>query len=217
MFLKHSAEIQITPSADYFFFIPGKMNIGSPYRNKFPYIGIGAGLQYIFRPIHLFGISSGIQFRMHGEYYKGRPEIDYGSTGGEDFWESHNGYISVPLYIHLYKKMNRCNFEFATGLDFNFNFFTRSSYDIAPNLFQPGEKGRSFQWMKNDFIQRYASLGWSVFLGGELRINKHADVFLGPHFQFLNIFFFNNKVQQQKVNFRYYDVGLGFKAGFRIH
>jgi hypothetical protein len=36
--------------------------------------------------------------------------------------------------------------------------------------------------MENDFIQRYASLGWSVFLGAELHINKHADVFLGPHF-----------------------------------
>jgi hypothetical protein len=56
---------------------------------------------------------------MHGTYYKGQPKAGLGLTGGEDMLESHKGYISIPLYAHLYKTMKKCNFEFVIGPDFN--------------------------------------------------------------------------------------------------
>lgn len=57
---KHMFEISGTPGADYFFYVKGSQAAASePYKDLYPWAGGGAGLQNIFRPVEVFGVSTG--------------------------------------------------------------------------------------------------------------------------------------------------------------
>jgi len=218
-FRTHSAEIQITPSADYHLYQQGNAFFADePYKGTYPFIGAGFGVQYIFRPIKMLSISTGIQFRMLGQYQRQREFPLIGNSYIKYAGSTHQMFISVPLYIHLYKKMTDCTFEFAIGPDFNIPIAMRSSgKSYAQNGTETGTNSE-FNTYTTTQMKEGASFGISMFLGGELMINEHADIFVGPQIQFLNLARFNGDLRKvERTTGRFFDAGLGLKIGFRIH
>ncbi len=216
-FAKHSAEIQITPSADYLIFNQGNIDIDKPYEGRLPFIGVGAGVQYVFRPIRMLGVSTGVQFRMHGSYSRQRVFPLIGNSYIAQRGNAHLNYVSIPLYIHLYKRMTNCTFEFAIGPDFNIPVFRRyTSTTFAPN----GDElvnSSGLSGFSSDDMQKLASFGLSIFLGGLLDMGSHANLFIGPQIQFLDLARFNSDTRKiEQVDGRFYNCALGLKLGFRF-
>ena len=71
-FVTHSAEVQVTPATDYFIFREGTMVNNTPYESQYPFIGFGFGAQYIYRPVEVFGISTGLAVKMQGAFSRTR-------------------------------------------------------------------------------------------------------------------------------------------------
>ena len=217
-FAKHSAELQLTPSADYLLFQQGNLDIQEPYKGRYPFIGFSFGAQYIYRPIKVLGISTGVQFRMHGSYsrervfpFKGEPYIAQRGN-------AHLSYVSIPLYIHLYKPMKNCTFEFAIGPDFNIPMFTRYTSTIYDPMGEEIVSSKGLSGYSKENMKNYASFGLSIFLGGVFELGAHGDLFVGPQIQFLDLARFNSDTRIiEKREGRFYNAGLGLKLGFRIH
>jgi len=217
-FATHSAEIQVTPSADYHLYTQGNVFIDEPYKGTYPFIGVGFGAQYIFRPIKMLSVSTGLQFRMLGQFQRQRTYPLIGNSYISYTGNTHQMLLSIPLYIHLYKKMRDCTFEFAIGPDFNIPIGMRSSgKSYAPNGNELSSSSETDMYSTKQ-MKEGASFGISMFLGGELVINEHADIFIGPQIQFLNLARFSSDLRKlEKTTGRFFDAGLGLKMGFRIH
>jgi len=63
-----------------------------------------------------------------------------------------------------------------------------------------------------------AMLGWNLLLGAEVNLADHADLFIGPQINFLNIASFKKSVNEDRMESgdNYY-CSLGLKLGFRFH
>ena len=69
-----------------------------------------------------------------------------------------------------------------------------------------------------EYMRENASLGLSIFLGGELNMCEHANLFIGPQIQFLELTYFSNSKNNDLINDDHkYPVSLGLKLGFRFH
>lgn len=217
-FWHHSGEITITPSADYFIYAKGKdFEASEPYEFQLPFIGFNISGQYIYRPVEVFGISAGLGYRMQGSFYR---QTDYFFSKKYVSLRSnaHTGYLNVPIEFHLFKKMPGCTFEFATGPQFNFPVNTR--YNTASYL--PDGDNLATDKGKDKFttkeMRELSSLGWNILLGGEIHLAKHADLFIGPQINFVNLAFFDKDRQEARTDFGdNFDCSLGLKLGFRIH
>lgn len=217
-FAKHSAEIQLTPSVDYVLYQKGDFNITEPYKGRLPFVGFSFGAQYIFRPISVLGISTGVQFRMHGSYSRERVFPYNGNPYIAQRGNAHLNYVSIPLHIHLYKRMKNCTFEFAIGSDFNIPMFTR----YVTTIFDPQGKvlvsSKGLSGYSKENMKNYAAFGLSVFMGGVFALGNHGDLFLGPHIQFIDLARFNSDTRKlESIEGRFYNTGLGLKLGFRMH
>lgn len=218
-FTKHSYEFQVTPSADYLIYRQGSSAFAhqeEPYKTRYPFIGFGFGVNYIFRPIKVVGVSAGFNIKMQGSYSRvtSYAPMTYISSRGN----AHVGFISIPIQAHLYKEMSDCTFEFAIGPEFNIPIFDRRAYALySPN----GEKvasDKDSDKYNSDQIRYGASFGLSFLLGGEMHLCEHANLFVGPQFQFLNLVRFDkDRADAEKAGGRFYDVSLGVKLGFRFH
>ncbi|MBP6732394.1 MAG: outer membrane beta-barrel protein [Chitinophagales bacterium] len=217
-FWHHSGEIAITPSADYFIYGKGKdFEKSEPYEFQLPFIGFNISGQYMYRPVEVFAVSAGLGFRMQGNFYRqtdyffGKKYVSIRSNG-------HTGYLSVPLEFHLFKKLPGCTFEFATGPQFNFPVNTRSgvaTFDADGDKINSGKDKDNFTTTQ---MREGASLGWNLLLGGEVHLAKHADLFIGPQINFVNLAFFDKDRQEARTDFGdNFDCSLGLKLGFRIH
>lgn len=215
-FTQHSAEVHVTPAVDYFIFSENEGSFpDDPYDQQYPFIGFGFGAQYIYRPVEVFGISTGIDFKMQGRFSRTKYPMS-NVISSREHW--HDGIMTVPVYFHLYKKMTACTFEFATGPEFNFPLFRRSTViTYLPN-------GDEFSTQKEtdkvdtDDMRENASLGISIFLGGELNLCEHANLFLGPQIRFLDLVYFDKDINEaRKDSWAYYPISLGLKMGFRFH
>lgn len=218
-FAHHFGEFHITPSADYFFFVQGKENqVNEPYEFKLPFIGFDMGVEYGYRPVEVFGVSAGLGFRMQGNYYRqtaytllGEKYVNLRSSG-------HTGFLQLPIAFHLYKQMSNSTFEFATGPQFNFPVFQTNMWTTFNS---DGEKVTSDK-DKDKFTTKYmgenASLGWNILLGAELELADHADMFIGPQINFLNIAYFKKDFNESRRDYGgQFDCSLGIKLGFRFH
>ncbi len=218
-FAHHFGEFHVTPSADYFFYVPGKTyEDPEPYEFQMPFIGFDMGGEYGYRPCELFAVSAGLAFRMQGYFYRhtnyflGNKYVDYRSMG-------HIAYLQVPIMFHLFKQMQNSTFEFATGPQFNFPVLqTNTTVVYNPD----GEKvSTDKDKIKRDakFMRDYAMLGWTILLGAQLNLCAHADMFIGPQINFLNIAYFRKEVNEGRRDDGYpnYGASLGLKLGFRFH
>ena len=218
-FAQHNFEFQVTPSADYHIWQEGNVVKDKPYEYTYPFIGFGFGAQYLYRPVEVFGISTGIAVKMQGSYIR---ERFYPPLNGPSYIRTrvnqHIGYISVPIYFHLYKPMKDCTFEFAIGPDFNFPTFSRSSTTLFDSDGEKVSTTKDHEKADTDEMREIASFGLSMFLGGELNLCEHANLFIGPQIQFLNLAYFNKDVMDaNKISGNFIDASLGLKLGFRFH
>ncbi len=215
-FVKHNAEIHVTPTTDFFIFSERDAAIpGDPYDQQYPFIGFGFGAQYIYRPVEVFGISTGIDFKMQGGFSRVKM---YNPSYIASRSHRHNGIMTVPLYFHLYKRMTACTFEFATGPEFNFPLFTRSTVITYKQNGDVNTKEKETNKNTTDQMRDGASLGLSIFLGGELNLCEHANLFLGPQIRFLDLVYFKGSRNTARLNNgAYYPISLGLKLGFRFH
>ncbi|MFN8323219.1 MAG: hypothetical protein U0T74_11230 [Chitinophagales bacterium] len=218
-FAQHNFEFQVTPSADYHIWQEGNVVEDKPYEYTYPFIGFGFGAQYLYRPVEVFGISTGLAIKMQGSYFRERfyPHFNapsYIRTRANQ----HIGYISVPIYFHLYKPMKDCTFEFAIGPDFNFPTFSRSATTVFDSNGEKVSTTKDHAKADADEMREMASFGLSMFLGGELNLCEHANLFIGPQIQFLNLAYFNKDVMDANKNSgNFIDASLGLKLGFRFH
>lgn len=215
-FVQHSAEVHVTPATDYFIFSENEGQFPSdPYDQQYPFIGFGFGAQYIYRPVEVFGISTGIDFKMQGSFNRTKyPMSNVISSRNH----RHDGIMTVPLYFHLYKRMTACTFEFATGPEFNFPLFTRTTTITYGLNGDELDKTKNTEKVDMDVMRENASLGLSIFLGGELNLCEHANLFLGPQIRFLNLVYFDKDINEaRKDTWAYYPISLGLKMGFRFH
>ena len=188
------------------------------YDYKLPFLGFDLGGQYMYRPVELFGVSAGLGFRMQGNYYRhttysllGEKYVNLRSIG-------HTGFLQVPIEFHLFKKMEHSTFEFATGPQFNFPVFNMYSSNLHNSS---GDKISSSKGKTNYSTKQMgddAMFGWNILLGAELNLCDHADLFVGPQINFLNIASFKKDENKASMDSgRPYDCSLGLKLGFRFH
>lgn len=214
----HSFEFTMAPSADYFIYSKGKISHNpDPYEDLMPFVGFNIGGQYIFRPIHLISVSAGLNYRMQGYFTQEK------TASGNDFFISsrrygHTAYLTIPVYAHLYKRMKKCSFEFATGPEFYIPLYSTTFAKAYDALGDITSSNSGVGKLSTSTMQQNASFGWSVYLGGELDISESADMFVGPQILFLDLARLNKNNQLQRTdNGGFYNVSLGLKLGFRFH
>lgn len=217
-FAEHSFEFQVTPSADYHIWHEGSAFVDKPYEYSYPFVGFGFGAQYLYRPVEVFGISTGLAVKMQGGFTRVRTYPLLGESYISSRSNHHLGYITVPIYFHLYKAMKDCTFEFAIGPDFNFPTFSRGSTTIYNSA---GDKvstsSSSDKWTASE-MREGASFGLSLFLGGQLYLCEHANLFVGPQIQFLNLVYFDKDLNESvRKDGDFINSSLGLKLGFRFH
>ncbi len=217
-FAKHSYELQVTPSADYFIYQKGNTLDNEPYKHKYPFAGFGFGVNYIFRPIKVVGVSTGLNFKMQGIFNRERfypfQQPSYVSYKGSE----HVMYLTVPIHLHLYKEMTNSTFEFAIGPEFNIPFFTRSAGKFFNAAGTEISSSKDSDRLTTSQMKDGAVFGLSVFLGGEVRLFDHGNLFIGPQIQFLNLVSFDKNLRDlEKTDRKNYLVSLGLKLGFRFH
>lgn len=217
-FWHHSGEITVTPSTDYFIYAKGKdYEAAKPYEYSVPFIGFNISGQYMYRPVEVFAISAGLGFRMQGY---GRRHTNYflGNKYVDNLAFSHYGYLQVPIEFHLFKKMPHCTFEFATGPQFNFPVILKStstSYNADGDKISTTKSTYKFSTGE---MKQSAALGWNIILGAEIHLASHADMFVGPQINFLDIAYFKKDINSDRRDFgTNYSCSLGLKLGFRIH
>ncbi len=217
-FWQHTGEFHVTPSADYFIYKKGSdYQLSDPYEFTAPFIGFDIGGQYMYRPVEVFAVSAGLGFRMQGSYYRHTTTF-LGSKFVDATIAAHTGVLTVPIELHLFKRMNKCTFEFATGPQFNFQLFRKSTYTAFNSDGKKIDSGKDTQKLEADDIRRSAALGWNILLGAEINLFEHGDLFVGPQINFLNIAYFNKDLQKNSA--KYGDdvlCSLGLKLGFRFH
>ncbi len=217
-FAHHCGEFHITPSADYYIYSKGKnYEAPEPYEFQMPFIGFDLGGQYMYRPVEVFAVSAGLGFRMQGSYYRhtvtifDKKHVDYTSI-------SHTGYLQMPIEFHLFKQMPNSTFEFATGPQFNFPVLrnsTSSSYNLNGDKLTTDKSKDKFTTKQ---MGDNAVLGWNILLGAEVNLADHADLFIGPQINFLNIAYFDKDINEsRRDNGSNFDCSLGLKLGFRFH
>jgi hypothetical protein len=216
---KHHFEFQITPSADYYVFKKGiypSTYYAKPYEGFSPFIGINFGAQYLYRPIKLFGVSTGLQFKVQGLFHRRDFTDSYSGTRYKASTQYHWAYVSLPIYFHLFKAMKKCSFEFATGPEFNFPVFQQTvnlDYDPKGNFNSSGQ----IQKYKAEETRKAATLGLSIFLATVKNLSKMFDLFVGPQFECPNIIYFRKEYNENfKSNGGYYYVSVGLKLGLRF-
>ena len=217
-FAVHNFELQVTPSADYFIYQKGDVLQDEPYKFKYPFAGFGFGVNYIFRPIKVVGVSTGLNFKMQGIFDRERfypfQQPSYVSYKGSQ----HVMYINIPVYLHLYKEMTNSTFEFAIGPEFNIPFFTRSAGKFFNATGTEISSSKGSDILSTSQMKDGAVFGLSVFFGGEVRLFDHGNLFIGPQIQFLNLVSFDEDVRDlEKTDRKNYLVSLGVKLGFRFH
>ena len=219
-FAKHSAEISVTPNAGYYIYSKPKQGVAldEPYENNYPFLGFTFGLQYMFRPVHVFAVSAGLNFHMQG-YYRhimdyviiGQPNLNARQLGYE-------GFVMLPISFHLFKQMRNSTFEFAIGPDFYFPVFFHSNTSVF-NF--DGEKVNTVTYMNmynTSLTRETTSLGLSIFLGAQLYPTPKADLSIGPQISFVNLVHFDGTIQENRLNSGgTYKINLGLKLGFRLH
>lgn len=218
-FYVHSGEFHITPGTDYFIYAKGKLSeLPEPYNNTMPFFGFNIGGRYMFRPVHVVAVSGGLAFRMQGYFNQTKDA----PLGGDLYISSrsygHRGFISIPVYVHLFKRMKNCTFEFATGPEFHIPIFV-TRFDKTYN--PVGETTNSNSEIKavtSDFRKQFSSFGWSIYLGGQVELSDKADMFIGPQIAFFNLAQFDKAQRLTRTdNGGNYDIFLGLKMGFRFH
>jgi hypothetical protein len=212
-FVKHSGEIFITPSADYFF---GKKE-NEPYQDKFPFIGFGFGANYLYRPVKVFGVSAGLGHKMQGGYFKTKQNLFlYNITTKGNM---HVGYLTVPIQFHLFKKVEVSDFEFTTGPEFNIPLYSRSSVRVEDSR-GPVNTSKSMTVYTADQRKRLAALGWVVSLGAHRDVNDHLGIYAGVDLRFLDIASLDKDTKKglDEVGPNgIYNCSLGVRIGFRLH
>ncbi len=215
----HSFEFTMAPSADYFIYSKGKIsNISEPYDNRMPFVGFNIGGQYIFRPIHVISVSAGLNYRMQGYFNQTKSAPLSGDLYISSRTYGHAAYLTIPVYAHLYKRMKKCSFEFATGPEFYIPLYSTTFAKTYDALGDVTSSNSGVVKLSTSTMQQNASFGWSIYLGGELDISEIADMFVGPQILFLDLARLNKNNQLQRTdNGGFYNVSLGLKLGFRFH
>lgn len=211
-FAKHSAEIAVTPNVSYLFY----NNSSFSYSSYRPFVGVAVGGQYVYRPISLFAVSTGLNFHMQGILYKPR-WFNQRVTTYESSIE-HSAYLMLPIYFHFYKQMPKSTFEFAIGPDFYIPLFRRAT--ISGLNTADIDNGSDIQLDKSspEQMRRNAVMGLSIFLGAQLHLCPKADLFIGPQMSFVNLLAFDKDKQKLRTEGGgFYDVYMGLKLGFRLH
>lgn len=216
----HSFEFTMAPSTDYFIYSKGKINniSSEPYDNRMPFVGFNIGGQYIFRPLHVVSVSAGLNYRMQGYFNQTKTA----PLGGDLYISSrnygHTAFMTIPVYAHLYKRMKKCSFEFATGPEFYIPLYSTSFAKTYDALGDETSSSSGINKLSMSNMKQNASFGWSIYLGGELEISETADMFVGPQILFLDLARLNKDNQLFRTdNGGYYNVSLGLKLGFRIY
>ncbi|HLP49594.1 MAG TPA: outer membrane beta-barrel protein [Chitinophagales bacterium] len=218
-FWHHTGEFHIAPSADYYIYGKGKLfENPEPYEFQMPFIGFDIGGQYMYRPVEVFAISAGLGFRMQGSFYRHTTTPFLGDKYVDQRILSHTGFLNVPVEFHLFKRMNKCTFEFATGPRFNFpvlRTFNASTYAWD------GEKVSTVKDKDNyttTQMKDLASLGWNLLFGAEVHLFDHGDLFIGPQINFTNLVYFDKEVREGVRDYgNNFNCSLGLKLGFRFH
>ena len=217
-FAHHSGEFHITPSADYMLYQKGTdYKASAPYEFRMPFIGFDLGAQYMYRPCELFGVSTGLDFRMQANYYR-HSNYFLGNKFVDQINAGHTGFLQLPIEFHLFKKMEHSTFEFATGPQFNFPLFSKES---NTSYLYNGDKSYSSTGVtkyNTTQMREGSTLGWNILLGAQLTLCELSDMFIGPQINFLNLASFNKDISNsQKMYGRFVDCSLGLKLGFRFH
>ncbi len=217
-FAKHNIEVQVTPSSDYFIYQKGNQLEDEPYKSRYPFVGFGFGANYIFRPVKVVGVSTGLNFKMQGEFYRYRHYPFLQSSYIRYKGNQHIMYINIPIYLHLYKEMTNSTFEFAVGPDFNIPIFYRS---VVTEFNANGDEistSKESEKLTKEARKSLAAFGLSIFLGGEVHLFDQGNLFIGPQIQFLNLVSFDKDTRDYEKTVRKdFFVSLGIKFGFRFH
>jgi hypothetical protein len=215
-FAKNSAEISVTPNVSYLIYKKGRyVPFDKPYQSRYPFIGASFGAHYLYRPIQLVAVSTGIDLQLQGLYFDESGPSRVGAITRRTI--NHNGYLMIPFYLHLFKRMPNSTFEFAVGPEFYFRIFWRESQS---SFYADGNRINSSVFMQRDGyqIRDDAALGLSVFLGAQLYLCKQADLFIGPQISILNLIYFGKMNRESFALYGgYYGTTLGLKLGFRLH
>lgn len=218
-FWHHTGEFHLAPSADYFISAKGTdYKIDKPYEFQLPFIGFDIGGQYMYRPVEVFAISAGLGFRMHGNFYRHTTTTFLGEKYVDTRSYGHRGFVNVPIEFHLFKRLNHCTFEFATGPRFNFQLFQTYREDsYTPDGEKTLTNKDKIKYDSKDVLNN-AMFGWNILLGAELHLFDNADMFVGPQINFMNLAFFDKEINDARKRLGTdYGCSLGLKLGFRFH
>ena len=221
----HTFELSVTPTFDYRFFSWPKRQPGYATQVNdldLPFAGFNFGVAYIYRPIRLIGISTGLDFMERGLKYgstsHGEVNTPYGmiTTPLQYHGFVFNGIVDVPVLIHLYQLINKTELEFTTGPVFNFPLFYNEKVSATSTLFGPLTKtSPDFKIYDASEIKSGSRLGWTVQLAANLPIKKSFILSVGPEMKFLSV-----DALVPNANYKLYphetDFYIGLKVGFRL-
>ncbi len=225
-FKRHSLELSVAAGLDHQFVVRKYKDpvMGQIWKaSERPFAGFCFGAQYIYRPIGIFGISTGLEYMMYGnrmgkteEYYGNGPYVTTSVYTGYGF----EGYMGVPVYVHIYQQIDRIGVEFTTGPEFFFDVYSMENYQISypPPYYAPWEPTsiHDTRFANNSQIAQSASLAWSVQLMANIPVKKVLMVSIGPEWKFLDLKQLapGNNVDHSVP--REVPFFLGVKAGFRF-
>ena len=158
-----------------------------------PFAGFCFGLQYIYRPIRMVGISTGLESLEYGnrigrnEFYSFTDQVTVTAVyKGYGF----NGSIGVPFYVHFYRQISRVTIEFATGPEFFFEVYSMAKYQVnnyndpfAPPVYNIHNTVN----YNGSEIKQNASLAWSVQLMANIPVCNAFGISVGPEWKFLEL------------------------------
>jgi hypothetical protein len=159
-----------------------------------PFAGFCFGLHYVYRPIRMFGISTGFESLEFGnkywknEYYNYSNQVTVTSVyKGFGF----NGSIGVPFFVHFYQQIERITVEVSGGPEFFFNVYSMVKYQVNnynDPLFMPLVYNmHNTQYFNAAQIKQSSSVAWSLQLLTNIPVTHAFDMAVGPEWKFLDL------------------------------
>lgn len=195
-FKRHNFEITAATGLDYEFVIRKYKDpvTGRIWKvSEKPFAGFCFGFNYTWRPIRIFGLSTGLETMLYGskpwETEQWNSITGYMVTSiakGYTF----NGLLGVPVYPHFFWQMTRkITVELITGPEFFFNFYNRYNYTInntGPFTGDPIVINET-KYLSSSQIKQSASWAWDIQLLTNVFITKLFSVSAGPEWKFLEL------------------------------